>query len=231
MGKRGRAQVTEIDLTRASIAQKALFRAMLLYVNNPGLSLRHIWGKLPVSDEENAAPIRECVSWSLLEKTAAEDQWREKRAEHWATIEQRVLRELQSDRIKQELEEVHGLEQIRIALMQRITGVVDPAHPGSMLVMPAEPKSLEGVVTAYIKLDKHALDRRRAIDEAVAARKTPGNEIEGDSIDVETVPVEDNMTDAEIRALADTLARQRAGLISKDEDDAAPDDDSEHDEE
>jgi hypothetical protein len=84
------------------------------------------------------------------------------------------------------------------------------------------PKSLEGAVGAFVQLDKRISAKRTIIsDQTAEASQTRSDGATGPALGADaglTIAVDDApLTDAEIEALAKTLARARAGLSSNED--------------
>lgn len=211
---RGRG-ATKLALTRQAESQQAIFRGMLIYIQNPGLNLRKVWDTGRLNDDEEAPYLKDMCSWQVFERHAIAGKWRTKRDEHWAEIEKRVLAQAQSDTVEVMLREMEVLSAVADSLIANITGVTDAS--GNVIIEPAKPKSLEGVVNALTNLDKWRQAKRDRVMAHMAAAAGEEAAEEGEVHVVEIPHVEDNLNDEEIEHLAVVMASQRAGLLTDSE--------------
>ena len=81
------AKAPGVDLTRVAETQQAVFRGFLLYIQNPGLTVRQVWDTGRMADDDEAAPyIKDLVTWPIFERWAARGRWSPKRDQHWRDI-------------------------------------------------------------------------------------------------------------------------------------------------
>jgi hypothetical protein len=201
-----------IDLSRSASVQQALFRGMVVYIQHPGLTIRNVWENYRLDDDDETAPwLRDMVNYSTFERQAVRGKWTKKRDDFWYGVEQRVLAEAQTEAVKKELDEITHLEAIAGHLIQTITGGKDR---NGKLIDPTKPKSLEGVVNAYLHLDKHRMGKRERVMAAMAAAATTHERPEtgGAHTDPDLPFMEDELTEDEIETMARQLAMRRAGV-------------------
>lgn len=202
---------TEIDLTGSHTAQQVIFSAMMVYIDTPGLGLRELWQTRRINPEDDAsAYFQDLVSWYALERAAIKGKWSKRREAHWREVERRVLNALQTTHVERELEELKQLEGVESVLLGHITGVTD--EHGNIVIHPARPKSLEGTVGALVNLAKYRDGKRERINDDIAERASAPAEADGRVITVEAT-VEDNLSEADIEAMALALAEKRAGML------------------
>lgn len=203
---------TELDLTNASTPQQVGFKAMMIYMDTPGLSLRELWRTRRMGDDDTAPYFRECISWYTLERLSINGRWAKRRDEHWRAVEKRVLTALQTSAVERELDELKAMEGVESVLMQHIHGVTD--EHGNVQVAAVKPKTLEGAVGALVKLGQYRDKKRERVQEDIASRAVmQDDDGESATVTVNNAPeIVDAMNEDEIEAMAIALARKRAGL-------------------
>ena len=218
--RRKRQEVYQISVTAA--AHAAAFRGYLVYVQNPGLTMRQVWENFRIDEnEEGSAWIRESISWEAFRARAKKDKWVDRRDEFWAQVEGRMMAALQTDMVRRELEEVPRLDLAGDRLMLHIVGGLDS---NGQPVTPAVPKSLEGAVKAMIDLDKYRSGKRERITEWTAAQASATGAEDGyQGTPLAGHPVEDELSDDELVEYTRRLVAARAGLaINAEEVDERP---------
>jgi hypothetical protein len=184
---------------------------MIVYIQNPGSNLREVWASAKLdADDDDSPALHELVSYSTFEGYSKRQGWSKKRQDHWSEIERRVLEEAKTDAVQRELREIEILDAVGTVLIGNITGITDAA--GNVIIQGALPKSLEGAVTAFIKLDQHRMGKRDRVMKVLA--QAAGDHEGSSKTSLNVVPsnpeIEDNLSDAELRQLAHALVDQRA---------------------
>ena len=215
---------TSIELAGADRVRQAIFRAQMLYFMHPGATLQAVWDHGLMGDDDEADPIRTCVSIDYLRRMASPKfgNWRSRRDTFWLGVERRAFTALQGRAVEREMEELAGLEGVRTRLMQHIVGDADGK------VTAAKPRSLEGLVAALLRLDKRTGDKRDRITTAAAAAAAnspqevdPGMPTAGGARRGTGPVYEDGLSQDEILAMSRAVAKSRAAL----EDGGVEDDD------
>lgn len=212
---------TTIDLSGAVTTQQAVFKAMLIYLDTPGLALRELWRTRRLGDDDTAPFFRDVINWHALERAALKQRWAKRRQEHWAIVERRVLAALQTTHVERELKELAQLEAVESVVLSHIHGVTD--EHGKVKVAAAKPKSLEGAVGAIVNLGKYRDAKRARVEADIASRATQPEDDPMTGAPITVATVEDELSEEEIEAMAQIVASRRAGLIEekKDGDDGA----------
>lgn len=195
----------------------ALLRGFMRYIQRPGTSVRTIWESERITDDEDSPYIRDVISLDVFAKYAANQHWRERRDEHWREVRQRVEDHVKAEHVRREIAEVEVLMGVQNALMPHITGTAPTGQ--------AKPKSLEGAVEAFIKLDRRISEKRQyAVEEVsrgasgdgqsvtVAADAHEQAQIEGETLAGRAPAVladTDGFDDLEILAMAEAAAKHR----------------------
>lgn len=201
--------------------QEAIFRAMMIYIRTKGASLRDVWETGRIYDGDPDSPlIKDFISFDGLRQQAHKAKWVDQRTEFWKGVHTEVLATARTEVIQDQLNELGNLHGVRALAMANIEGVyeVDPLTGERKLILaPIKPKSLEGLINAFVRLDNHLNKRRDAVltqtVQGLPANEAPTKE--------RVIPqIEDNMTDDEIEALTRDIMRKRAGLPAED---ATPD--------
>lgn len=222
--RKKRPEPTPEELERIENKQNiaaALYQGFLLYMREPAMSIRAVWetGRLDDKDDDSP-PLRECVSLPHFLGTASKNNWRERRDQHWREVRSRVEAHLMTQHVRRELEEVAVLEALKSAVLPHIMGGELTLADGSVVeIRQAKPKSLEGAVDAFVKLDKRIGDKRQhVINEAGRAsagdlHDSPHDGVVGHVEDERGGPAvlmdTDGYEDDEIEAMAEALAARR----------------------
>ena len=184
----------------------ALVNGLQMYLASPGLSVRDVWLSYRCDTRDPESPrIREVISWSSFELNATAQEWPKRRKALWVDVEKRVERSLQTRLVEREIADLDRLEEISNRVMLFIAGgeTADGTN-----IDPVQPKSLEGLVAAYIKLvDAQTKKRQLVVDRTVA--EIPEQD-RADVIDAHLPDHDDELDDEEIAMLAHRIAEKRA---------------------
>ncbi len=199
----------DIELSDRAVAQQAAFYGLLIYLRHPGMSLKDVYDRGRMSDEDDAPLIKEVCCYNTFTALSRQGDWVKKRDEHWAAVEARVLDAAQDEAVKAELRDIETLTAVEEVVLNHVHGVVGPN--GVMVIEAVKPKSLEGLVKSLTELSKLRSSKRDRTMVALteAARDEGVVDIPGSAALPE---IEDNLTDAEIETLAVDLATKRANL-------------------
>jgi hypothetical protein len=184
--------------------QKALLAGFVVYLQNPGMSVVAVWETAAVSADDGAPLIRECIGLDAFQRSATENQWMRRRDQHWGEVRSRVESKLMDQHVQRTLEDLTGIETLKTVAMQHIKG------DAAANIKPVAPRSLEGVMKAYIDLTKQAMDMRGVVVEqaADAARAKDGTvrdpQLPGAAASL--ILEDDGFTDADIDAMARAAA-------------------------
>jgi hypothetical protein len=184
--------------------QKALLAGFVVYLQNPGMSIVAVWETAAVSADDGSPLIRECIGLDAFQRSAAENKWAARRDQHWAEVRSRVESKLMDQHVQRTLADLTGIEALKTVAMQHITG------DAAANIKPVAPRSLEGVMKAYIDLTKQAMDMRGLVVEqaADAARAKDGNtrdpQLPGAAASL--ILEDDGFSDADIDAMARAAA-------------------------
>lgn len=198
--KRKRKQTKKIDTSRVPSPKLAVMRALFIYIQDPGITLREVWSEYRYDENDSKSPfISELVSLPALQRAATRGNWAQRREDHWYETQERVLDELKSTTVQRELAEVDALEQLRQDAME--------------VLGEATPKTFEGVLNAIVRLDGHLTKKRERVMAMAAAagvdpetgRRRTTNQLTGPALD-------DEFDDDEVDAMARALMYKRAGL-------------------
>ena len=195
--------------------QKALFRGFVRYLERPAASVRAIWDTERISDDDDAPLIRDCVTHQWFSEYAGRLRWKKRREEHWNEVRSRVQDHLMTQHVQRELSEIGVLEGLKDSVLPHIMGGEDgDGEP----IKQARPKSLEGAVDAFIKLDRRIGQKRgHVIEETGRASKGDlhyvgqgdnpalADERGGPAVLADT----GGYSDDEIAAMAEALAEKR----------------------
>jgi len=191
---------------RASVRlQQALLAGFVVYVQHPGMAIVAVWETAAISTEDGAPLIRECVSLHTFQRSAADNKWSARRDRHWAEVRARVEAKLMDQHVQRTLTDLAGIEALKTVAMQHITGDV------AANIKPVAPRSLEGVLKAYVDLTKQAMDMRGVVvkQAADASRAKDGNihdpQLPG-AVAVALVLEDDGFGDEDIEAMARAAA-------------------------
>lgn len=203
----------EVTSDAPTFAQVA-FKAMLVYIDTPGLSLRRLWETKRLDPDDDESPLfRDAIGWHNLAKYAKNQRWASRREEHWEAVERRVLEEMRSHRVQQELDELGTLEAVENAMLDFVQGVTD--EDGNSVIERVKARSLEGLVNSLVKLSQYRDTKREKLQDRVAeASKVSLTEDEHQAMRGEPAVV-DELTDEELEAMARTVALRRAGMIEE----------------
>lgn len=201
----------EVDFTAVDPRQRAKLVGMLAYVRAGSLSLHDVWQQTPLDSlKPDGLCICDVVHFRQFRGWAHTGRWTAERDKLWADIEQRALKAVAGQAVKQELAEVHGLEQLRVE--------------AEVQLRLAEPKSFEGMLRAMLALDQRISDKRSAIAESVAKKVASGERAvtpspEGAAASASTAgPLyEDGLSEADVVAMAKAVLAQRVGAMPTDE--------------
>jgi hypothetical protein len=205
---------TEIELPAAPADRGVLYlRVMQAYMARRDIPLRDIWHNGHVDPHDTTTPlIRDVIPYTTLLGHSTRHGWSERREQMWEEIERRALAQLQTDLTAARVRELQFLNAAATVVQQHVFGVPDPANPGSMIVNPAKPRSLEGLINAMVRLDGHIEEKRVGAATAMIEARTSG----GDLAEVVVPPVYDDALDeAEIEEMARWLAQKRAEKSAK----------------
>lgn len=219
-----KAEIYQISVSSA--VRAAAMHGLVIYIKNPGLSVRNIWENFRVDEDSESPMIREVVAWDTFRTVAERNKWRKKREAFWHGVEHRVLNAMQDEIVQQELAEIPRLDMAGDRLLLYILGGEDA---DGNKVMPVRPKSLEGLAKALIDLDKYRAEKRRKLMERTAAAASEAGDDdlpEAGSVQLVGHPVPDELSDDEIEMFTHQLVAERAGLLLEDreveDDDAGP---------
>lgn len=191
--------------------QIAAIRAFHIYVSDPDATVQSVWelGRL-VEDDASSPMIRDCISHEWLRTIAGPKymNWVARREAFWEDVQSRVLEYAKTDLVQRQLEEIDKLTNAGAALLQHVHG------DAVAKIAQAKPRSLEGVVNAFVNLDRHITKKREvAIAAAAAAAKNKAGAGATGPGRGAAPPIEDGMSDAEVATMARDMARKRAGLM------------------
>lgn len=199
-------------------SQAAAFRAHQIYMANIDMSLDYIIENYRFDpDDDNSPMLKEIVSITTLRNIAAKMGWAERRKQLWERVEANVMDALESDLTRLRLQEINQLKDIYDHTLARIKGVEDPNDKTKMLIDPVKPRSLEGLINAFIRLDARMDEKRDRIQKDIvgSATRQPDEEYMGT---VGAVPdLDDDIDDNDAAWMAHRLAMKRAGLLEVDD--------------
>ena len=208
-------------LTKRGDRQLVCLSAMQQYMADPGISVPYVWENCHLDPADDTSPlIKDLIKLNTLQTAANKGKWASRRTAMFSKIEKEIMQRLQSDIVAQRVRELQHMRMVFEVAERHVFGVPDPENPGSMLVNPVKPRSLEGMVRALVALDTHIENKRDRIAGSMTAKSDP------DVIDSsEVLPVyDDALTDEELAAYAEQVvrkraARSRAKLLGQDLDD------------
>lgn len=215
--KRKKRKKSTAIISAHSMSVRAVHRTMMLYIRQPGVTLREVWDQGRMSEETDADYIKDHIALATLQVHSADTGWVAKRDEFWKDVRADVFAAAKSEAVKEEIEELETLTGLRAIALVNITGMTqqnEKTGETEWKIAPIAPKSMEGLVNAFIRLDKHISDKR-AIVMGITARAAGGTLKAGGT--AEQIPdIEDNMSDSEYAMIAHQLAVQRAGMQATD---------------
>lgn len=219
MGRKVSKGSASVELPAKADRGLVILRAMHAYMARRDVALRTVWENERVDAADPLSPlIQDSIPYSTLLAHANAARWGKRRELIWAQIETEALRQLQTDLTQARVRELQMLQAAAEVVRNSIFGVPDPSNPGAMLVAPAKPRSLEGMVNALVRLDAHIQGKREGIADVMieaADRLAAGRDV----IDSDEAPLgpamDDAFSDEEIREFAKFMAQRRADASRK----------------
>jgi len=207
---------SSVDMTAATLLERAKFSGLILYAQTPGISVREVWerGTVDVHDA-TAERIKDVVSYPTFAKWSRDGSWLDHRKDLWKGVQERVLKSLAGRAVRHELRELDALDGLEATLLSKMTD--------------ANVRTFEGGVRAVLALDARRSDKRERVSETLASLREDGEVlVEGASggptvIDAEAIPAlppalaKDDLNEDDILAAARAIALRRVDGSEDDE--------------
>jgi hypothetical protein len=140
------------------------------------------------------------VGIATLREWCAKDGWVDQRDQHWEQVYAAVAREIAGKAAKAHINEAKEIVEARGTAFEMIRGVDDK---GRVTPLPAV-QSYEGVVGAFVKLDKRLDEKRTSVMDSLPLGSSDGT-VPNESTGVQFSP-------GEYRAMARAIIRERHAL-------------------
>ena len=200
-----------VRVDRENLKAQAGLRGFMIYVDNPGWSIRDTW-EHGVLDEATGIRLQDVILLDEFVNMATRLKWSKRRKAHWTSVEQRVIASLQDKAVREELQEYEDLGRVRDLVDKYMFGGTTVKDDGTEVAIPRTPaKSLEGLVRVALELDRRRGDKRGRI---AAATATAASAAEAGATPTSRprVALEDNLTQTEALELAKQMARLRVNV-------------------
>lgn len=219
--KKKRPKNSSVDISGVrKRSMRAKIVGMTAYMRDPDLSVKAVWETTPLDpDDPDSLLIRDVIGLKMFARHARKGNWVSERKKLWLGVEQRAKAELQSKIME---EEAAALSRLQVATSSLINAIQGDEDTG---VKPVAAKTLEGAVTALVRLESFKAKRRDEIRDhlaSVAAHGHTGDPEAGTGGPV--VQREDRLSDEEIEEFTKQIVMRRAGM---DPDDAEEDEEDE----
>lgn len=157
------------------------------------------------------------VPLDQIKKRAEAEAWDARRMSFWQGVKAAYLRGKQMTLLRERDTELEEAQELRSQLYQ----VIKPRNINGILSFPVEPKSYEGVLGAYVKLEQLIESKRAAMLDAIQPALSETEDQLAAQGREATEPEALPFSDDELRQMAHKIldARRADRLKSKDQDD------------